>query len=450
MKLVFFFLFVAGLIEKASGFAYNNERSKLLRSTTTKAVECFLETSDGKELSELFDRAWRERLPLLARGVVSVPELLVDPDEVAGLAMESDVCARVVTADETYAAPVAEDIFEKLTKPPWSILVNDAEKLLPKVGDFAASFFSEDFVNSRKWLRDDVMVSASSRDGGVGPHCDSNDVILLQAAGSRRWRIEKDQLSKEKEAERHLASDFVADAEFVLKTGDFLFVPARIPHDGVALEDYSVTCSFGFRTMHDVNLLLDAFVLDGDYFDDDSSSHETVDTNDQSKLSQIASAGSNVPIAAVGVLRDSLRGALEAKLSDETKLMSLLGRLATERRDPENDQDDTCWDHTLADYLGGDLIDTTTEGETLLLEDDITIHHAAGARFARLSTNLLAVNGRTIRVPAKVIDLATTIADRRSLDLADDLRPLLTASQESQDFLKSLLQRGDLIAIRRR
>src|SRR5205085_252767 len=36
---------------------------------------------------------------------------------------------------------------------------------------------------------DDVMVSWASDGGGVGPHVDSYDVFLLQARGTRRWRI---------------------------------------------------------------------------------------------------------------------------------------------------------------------------------------------------------------------------------------------------------------------
>ena len=36
---------------------------------------------------------------------------------------------------------------------------------------------------------DDLMISYATDSGGVGPHFDSYDVFLLQALGTRRWRI---------------------------------------------------------------------------------------------------------------------------------------------------------------------------------------------------------------------------------------------------------------------
>eukprot|EP00635_Sarcinochrysidales_sp_CCMP3193_P005553 CAMPEP_0118903560 /NCGR_PEP_ID=MMETSP1166-20130328/8372_1 /TAXON_ID=1104430 /ORGANISM="Chrysoreinhardia sp, Strain CCMP3193" /LENGTH=473 /DNA_ID=CAMNT_0006842789 /DNA_START=1 /DNA_END=1422 /DNA_ORIENTATION=+ len=421
--------------------------------------------SDLSDLSVVFEKAWVERKPLLARGAFSVDDLRVDPDEMAGLAMEGDVCARVVTTGQWHASPVSEELVTRRLEAPWSILVNDAEKVMPTVGAFAARAFDSE-LRARAWLRDDVMVSLSSEGGGIGAHCDSSDVVLLQCAGTRRWRLESAPLSKADEAKRRdhrtrSLRDFTPDEEFVLTPGDFLFVPARVPHDGVALEDLSVTCSFGFRTMHESSSLLDSFLLDVDEAEETSTPRgedkrhyyeEKVDDDDDPlALSRIASplGGSRLPETAVGVLRDSLRRAFERTLQDETKLVSLLGRLATTPRDSPGDFDDVdtggcCWDAALADFVGGDLVEEPSCRQ--VIDDDVVAHHAAGARFATIQDgSLLAVNGRTLRVPPTARNLARAVADHRRLD-ASTLRPLLVDG-DAQTFLQRLLDRGDLIAI---
>ena len=414
-------------------------------------------------LASAFDEAWRERRPLVARGVFDTADV-VDPDQVAGLAMEPDVCARVMNGSEKYTAPVSEEVLTSL-EAPWSVLVNDAEKLLPRLGSFAVEVFESEFLRHRSWLRDDVMVSVSSTEGGIGPHCDSSDVILLQCAGSRRWSIETTALSPSEEAKRLVDGErrletFEPDASFVLHPGDFLFVPARIPHDGIALEDLSVTASFGFRTMHDAGQLLEEFILD-DKFDDDTLVEEEKQQQEDAEpllLSTIASVRSGcVPADAVDVLRNSLRQAFEDRLQDDTKLYALLGRAATAPRDitlsqqlSEDDDDASDWDRALADDLGGDLLEEITVDDLFFSsEEEVLLHHAAGARFAVMEQSeipLLAVNGRTLRVPSSAMDLARAIADNRSLR-PSFLRPLVT-SPACYAILQRLLDRGDLIAVR--
>ena len=39
------------------------------------------------------------------------------------------------------------------------------------------------------WRVDDIMISYAADQGGVGPHTDAYDVFLMQARGTRRWRL---------------------------------------------------------------------------------------------------------------------------------------------------------------------------------------------------------------------------------------------------------------------
>src|SRR5690606_2666677 len=84
--------------------------------------------------------------------------------------------------------------------------------------------------------------------GGVGPHVDSYDVFLLQAAGRRRWRIGK-------QVDRRLVAGaplkilrrFVPTEEHVLGPGDLLYLPPDWAHEGVALGGDCMTYSIGMR-----------------------------------------------------------------------------------------------------------------------------------------------------------------------------------------------------------
>jgi 50S ribosomal protein L16 3-hydroxylase len=95
---------------------------------------------------------------------------------------------------------------------------------------------------------DDVMISIASHGGGVGPHFDSYDVFLLQAAGEREWRYgrQKD-LSLEPGLPLKILSRFEPEETAVLVPGDMLYLPPQAAHDGVAMGDGCMTISIGFR-----------------------------------------------------------------------------------------------------------------------------------------------------------------------------------------------------------
>jgi 50S ribosomal protein L16 3-hydroxylase len=92
-----------------------------------------------------------------------------------------------------------------------------------------------------------VMVSYASPGGGVGPHFDSYDVFLLQAHGSRRWRIGQQQdLTLRAGVPLKILANFEFEEEFVLHPGDMLYLPPRYAHEGVAVDE-CMTYSIGFR-----------------------------------------------------------------------------------------------------------------------------------------------------------------------------------------------------------
>jgi 50S ribosomal protein L16 3-hydroxylase len=103
---------------------------------------------------------------------------------------------------------------------------------------------------------DDLMVSYAPDGGGVGAHFDSYDVFLLQGSGKRKWKIssQKD-LSLIEDAPLRILKNFKTEEEWVLETGDLLYLPPQIAHWGTAVGENCMTYSIGFRAPKTTELM---------------------------------------------------------------------------------------------------------------------------------------------------------------------------------------------------
>lgn len=199
---------------------------------------------------------WQRR-PLLIRNPWDQWTNLLEPDELAGLAGEDTVEARLVEgADGSWRAengPFDAARFAKLGKQPWTLLVQAVDHHVPEVAALLSAFR---FLPN--WRIDDVMVSYANTGGGVGPHFDQYDVFLIQGLGRRRWRVgprcdETSPLLPHDDL--RLLAQFEPTEEWVLEPGDILYVPPRFAHDGVALTDDCMTYSIGFRAPSRADLI---------------------------------------------------------------------------------------------------------------------------------------------------------------------------------------------------
>lgn len=206
-----------------------------------------------------FLRRYWQREPLLVRGALQHVADLVDGDELAGLACEDAVDARLVIHDAGRDAWQCEDgpfdahRFATLPARGWTLLVQAVDQHMPGVAALL-----ERFAFLPRWRLDDVMVSYASDGGGVGPHFDHYDVFLIQARGARRWQIGQrcDAHSALRDHPRlKLLADFTPGVEHELHAGDMLYLPPGIAHQGTALGDECITCSVGFRAPAHAELL---------------------------------------------------------------------------------------------------------------------------------------------------------------------------------------------------
>ncbi|MGL5162260.1 MAG: JmjC domain-containing protein, partial [Plesiomonas shigelloides] len=180
----------------------------------------------------------------------------VDPltaDELAGLAMEPDADSRLVSfKNQTWQAEHGPfEAYDHLGETHWSLLVQSVNHWHPVAAQLVTPFRV-----LPNWRFDDLMVSFSTPQGGVGPHIDQYGVFIIQGSGRRRWRV-GDKLPL-KELCPHPSLLHVEQFEPIideeLNTGDILYIPPGFPHDGDSLET-SMSFSVGYRAPNQRDLI---------------------------------------------------------------------------------------------------------------------------------------------------------------------------------------------------
>jgi 50S ribosomal protein L16 3-hydroxylase len=194
---------------------------------------------------EHFLQHYWQRQPLLIRGGFRQFVDPISPDELAGLACEEQVESRLVyRRDGRWQAGTGPfDSYEHLGEREWCLIVQAANHWSPEVQALV-----EPFAFLPKWRLDDVMISYSTPEGGVGPHIDRYDVFICQGSGKRRWRVGAPGNHREFAAHEALlhTDPFEPIIDEVLEAGDILYIPPGFPHDGVTLE-HAMSFSVGFR-----------------------------------------------------------------------------------------------------------------------------------------------------------------------------------------------------------
>jgi 50S ribosomal protein L16 3-hydroxylase len=192
-------------------------------------------------------RYWQRR-PLLIKGAFAAFADPLSPEELAGLACEEGVDARLVyTRRKTWelqSGPFSERDFTSLPDRNWTLLVQAVDQWVPEVRKLLDSV---PFIPN--WRVDDVMISYATPNGGVGPHFDYYDVFLVQGQGSRVWKTgqhcgECDLLRTGTGLK--LLKEFHTKHEWLLEPGDVLYVPPGVAHWGTS-RDNSLCYSIGFR-----------------------------------------------------------------------------------------------------------------------------------------------------------------------------------------------------------
>lgn len=206
---------------------------------------------------------WQQKPVLIRNALTDIPVL--DPDELAGFSLEEGVESRLIrerpkkgqplqSGWRVEQGPFGESTFSKLPSKHWTLLVQAANLLSPPLHELLHRFR---FIPN--WRVDDLMVSYAVDGGGVGPHFDYYDVFLLQASGTRRWRIGQKCSSASplrSDTDCKILAEFDTVEEWSVHPGDLLYIPPQIAHWGTA-EGECMTYSIGFRAPAFGDMLLD-------------------------------------------------------------------------------------------------------------------------------------------------------------------------------------------------
>ncbi len=196
---------------------------------------------------------WQKKPLLIKQGFKDFSDP-IEPEELAGLAMEESIESRIVTnhSDDWQAYHGPFEDFNLLTEKHSTLLVqavdhwhSDAAQLL------------EPFRFIPNWRIDDLMISYSTPGGGVGPHLDQYDVFIIQGEGKRHWRVGLPDANLKQFAQNKSllqVEQFPAVIDCVLEPGDILYIPPGCPHEGYAVEN-ALNYSVGFRAPNQRDLL---------------------------------------------------------------------------------------------------------------------------------------------------------------------------------------------------
>lgn len=357
----------------------------------------------GLTPSQFMRRHWQKK-PLLVRGAIPGFSPVVPRSRLFALAASDGVESRLVEHRQRRwslrPGPFARRSLPPLAQPAWTLLVQGVDLHEPGAHALLQQFR---FVPDARL--DDLMISFATDGGGVGPHFDSYDVFLLQAAGRRRWRIGRQRdLGLREDVPLKILARFEPEQEFVLEPGDMLYLPPRYAHDGIA-EGECQTYSIGFRapTRSELGRELLQRLADADAEGDGAGR----------LYRDPAQAATAAPGAIPGALRTFAREAVEAALRDPRAVDRALGEYLTEPKA-------NVWFD--AQQVPARLRAVALDARTRMMHDGSHVF----------------VNGESWRAAGRDAALMRRLADQRRLDAAE----LAAASPQALDLLASWCEAG--------
>lgn len=360
----------------------------------------------GLSAQQFMKKHWQKK-PLLVRQAVPGFTPLLTRAQLFDLSLREDVESRLIVQTRGQPAakgrskpagpgwtlghgPFKKTNFPPLGQPGWTLLVQGVDLHDDRLHALMNRFR---FVPDARL--DDLMISWASEGGGVGPHFDSYDVFLLQAAGKRHWRIgrQKD-LSLQPDVPLKILTNFVPEEEHVLEAGDMLYLPPGWAHDGIAVGEGCMTYSVGFRVPQRASLAGELALRMTDAFEDATlykdAKQEATDT----------------PALIPDALHAFAHDALQRLLNDRESLACALGEVMTEPK-PK-----VWFEEPDADWTGGPL---RLDRRTRMMYDEQHIY----------------INGDSFRAAGADARLMRRLADQRCLTRTD----LVRASADARELL---------------
>ena len=203
------------------------------------------------DLSEkVFKQKYWQQKPVLVRNLFSKDIVKTPPithSEILRISQTDLVPTKCVYKGKAWHVkngPLTPTFLKKIESNYWTILIDKINTQLTYADRFFHLFNFIDLFRLK-----DLMVSLSNKGGGVGPHFDSYDVFLVQAYGQKLWQLShRFDRTFTNNPDLKILKYFKPEEEFVLNPGDALYLPPNVAHNGIAIQDTSITYSIGLRT----------------------------------------------------------------------------------------------------------------------------------------------------------------------------------------------------------
>ena len=227
------------------------------------------------DLSEkVFKQKYWQQKPVLVRNLFS-KDIVKNPpithSEILRISQTDFVPTKCVYKGRAWHVengPLAPTFLKKIESNCWTILIDKINTQLTYADRFFHLFNFIDLFRLK-----DLMVSLSNKGGGVGPHFDSYDVFLVQAYGQKLWQLSsRFDRTFTNNPDMKILKNFKPEEELVLNPGDALYLPPNVAHNGIAIQETSITYSIGLRTPNILDLTDKVFFyhMENISFDSDS------------------------------------------------------------------------------------------------------------------------------------------------------------------------------------
>ncbi|MEM7291889.1 MAG: cupin domain-containing protein [Pseudomonadota bacterium] len=361
--------------------------------------------------SKRFLAEYWQKKPLLIRSGIENTGQLISPEELAGLACEEGIESRLVTHFnnqwELTHGPIPEETFLNLPNKDWTVLVQSVDVHVPSVASLL-----DNFTFLPRWRIDDVMVSYATQGGTVSAHYDYYDVFLIQGKGSRKWQVGEfcgPETALVPDMPMKILSEFEPTQEWVLHPGDILYIPPRMSHYGVALED-CMTYSVGFRAPSK-SQLVDLF-----------ATHSMAEMGDEHRYEDTPETLSAGHYEINKATLERVRQSIIELANDDDVLLSAMAEITTRNKDSTEDP--------------GEPYEWTTH-----VIAGATISRSESSRFSYYSGSPTALFADGAKIPAS-INLARFICESGEITVAN-LNAVL-AHEGAEDVIAELLANNSL------
>jgi len=373
----------------------------------------------GDLTPEQFLKEYWQKKPLLIKGAFKDFIDPIDANELAGLAMESEIESRII-ANKNNQWQVEQgpfESFDKFGEADWTLLVQAVNNWSR---DTQALLTAVDFIP--QWRIDDVMVSFSTPNGGVGAHLDQYDVFIIQGEGKRRWQVGAPDSSLKQllpHPDLKQISEFVPVIDEITEAGDLLYIPPNHPHNGVSIEN-SINFSIGFQAPNNQELWSSFAdkLIDEDLGEQRFPDKERTLTTQPQLLGQTDIA--------------KLKSFMQKQLEDDSLFCPFIGKYLTQNH------------HALEILMPVSPI-TSEQFSDILAEPENTIVPVSGIKSLIIENkaqqaSFLYINGESFLIDKETIELATYLTKPHTLT-TKQVKSLITCLKNEQ-LLTNILNMG--------